>query len=141
MSDVRCPSCGDVFRIPDVPLPDQAMAACPWCGNRLPSSELRKALPPLALLVDSDGQPLTAVWSGSASLPAAAAESSAVAEVPDFEDFSAVADSPDGPPFPAHDDLGTNELGTNDLVADDLTAGDTPAAAGFLSSDSPEPLS
>jgi hypothetical protein len=58
MSDVRCPSCGDVFRVPDFALPEGAVAGCPCCRARFSVSDLRMALPPLAELLDAEGVPL-----------------------------------------------------------------------------------
>lgn len=69
MSDVRCPSCGDVFRVPDFALPEGAVAGCPCCRARFSVSDLRLALPPLAELLDAEGAPL-----GVPLLPHAAVE-------------------------------------------------------------------
>ncbi len=59
MSTVRCPSCGDSFRVPDLASPIAAMAQCPWCSDRLPLAQLQRYLPPLVPWLDADAQPLT----------------------------------------------------------------------------------
>lgn len=61
MSDVRCPSCGDVFRVPDFALPEGAIAGCPWCKARFSIADLRIAPPPLAELFDAEGAALSAM--------------------------------------------------------------------------------
>jgi len=63
MSDVRCPSCGDTFRIPDFSVPAGATAKCPWCGESLAMSCLLVHLPPLAELHDEHGLPILAATS------------------------------------------------------------------------------
>ena len=59
MSDVRCPSCGDVFRVPDFALPEGAIAGCPWCKARFSIADLRISPPPLAELFDAEGAALS----------------------------------------------------------------------------------
>ncbi len=59
MSDVRCPSCGDSFRVPDFAVPAGAMAKCPWCSDTFSMSMLVVHLPPLAELIGDDGEPIS----------------------------------------------------------------------------------
>lgn len=59
MSDVRCPSCGDSFRVPDIPVPAGAMAKCPWCHDTFAMSTLVVHLPPMAELIGEDGETIS----------------------------------------------------------------------------------
>jgi len=59
MSDVRCPSCGDSFRVPDFAVPPGATAKCPWCGDSFSMSCLLVHLPPLAEIFGDDGEPIS----------------------------------------------------------------------------------
>jgi len=59
MSDVRCPSCGDSFRVPDFAVPACGTAKCPWCGDCFRSSTLVAYLPPFAELFGEDGEPIS----------------------------------------------------------------------------------
>jgi len=56
MSDVRCPSCGDSFRVPDFAVPLGATAKCPWCGDSFSMTCLLVHLPPLAEIFGEDGE-------------------------------------------------------------------------------------
>lgn len=69
MSDVRCPHCGEGFRLPDFSLPAGTTAACPWCKSRLSIATLRAGSPPLAELFAPDGNPLQFAFSLTDSLP------------------------------------------------------------------------
>lgn len=63
MSDVRCPNCGEGFRLPDFSLPAGTIAACPWCKSRHSIASLRAGSPPLAELFAPDGNPLQVAFS------------------------------------------------------------------------------
>jgi hypothetical protein len=63
MSDVRCPNCGEGFRLPDFSLPAGTIAACPWCKSRHSIATLRAGSPPLAELFAPDGNPLQVAFS------------------------------------------------------------------------------
>lgn len=72
MSDVRCPSCGDSFRVPDFAVPACGTAKCPWCGDCFRSSTLVAYLPPFAELFGEDGEPISLAELAQASAQAAA---------------------------------------------------------------------
>ena len=73
MSDVRCPSCGDSFRVPDFAVPAGATAKCPWCGDTFSMMVLSVHLAPLAELIGADGEPISMAELVQATAPMALA--------------------------------------------------------------------
>ncbi len=53
-----CPRCSESLRVPEAEVPDDAYAHCPWCNETFPASEIISQLPPIVLLLDSQGHPL-----------------------------------------------------------------------------------
>ncbi|HBJ38725.1 MAG TPA: hypothetical protein DDZ51_29035 [Planctomycetaceae bacterium] len=116
MSDVRCPSCGDSFRVPDFAVPAGAMAKCPWCGDTFSMSMLVVHLPPLADLIGEDGEPISladlALTAAPMALAAVGADSrSALGSAGITSQSSLDAD-------PAM--LGSADLGDSDFDEDDF---------------------
>ena len=120
MSDVRCPSCGDSFRVPDFAVPAGAMARCPWCGDSFSMSTLVVHLPPLADLIGEDGEPISmadlAISAAPLALAAAGSTggssfgSAAIATPPLLDTDPVLLDA---------GDLQDLEFGSDDLDADD----------------------
>lgn len=122
MSNVRCPRCGDSFRLPAVDIPPGASARCPWCSETLPVAQLLSSLPPVAELISADGAELAnpfatapdsdVDWDDSADIAGDSA-----AEL-DFDDPVEVASDQ---PFAPLDDL-TDRTADEDAQPDDLAA-------------------
>ncbi len=58
MSTVDCPRCEEKFRIPDVELPAGVGLRCPWCNETFALEMLGQRVPPMAVLIGADNQPI-----------------------------------------------------------------------------------
>jgi hypothetical protein len=129
MSDVRCPSCGDVFRVLDVALPEGAIAGCPWCKARCSIADLRIALPPLAELFDAEGAALSEMASNAVPMAMDSGETFPESVPPAGELQTAT-----------HWESGDGELEADDPRRSDFETPDEPFDLNFGIAQEPRPL-
>ena len=53
-----CPLCDEPIRLPELQLPEETQAECPWCLERFSLAAISKQLPPLVELFDDAGMPV-----------------------------------------------------------------------------------
>lgn len=124
MSNVSCPRCGDLFRLPAAEIPPGASARCPWCGEMLPVTQLLSSLPPVAEVFSTSGEPLgnpfaSAAQSANAWDDADEAASPAAAALDDEAPAQEDREQPFAPLEYFTDDAADEELGSEDHASHD----------------------
>lgn len=58
MAHVSCPCCEEIVRLSVDSLPEDASVRCPWCSATLPAADWLINLPPAAIILGANGEPL-----------------------------------------------------------------------------------